>query len=97
MKEYTQKEHAQRLLKMLKKKNPCGCCPAGLYFKGYVTASNKNRFIKGLDFDDVCPICLNFVGIKDNYCERNCPCNELGKERAIKQTWLRLKELGYLE
>ena len=29
---YTEKVHAQRLLKMLKRKDPCGCCPAAKSF-----------------------------------------------------------------
>jgi len=42
-----------------------------------------------------CTVCQRFVGLKyiNEIC---CPCNRLGGKRAIKRTWLALKEKGYI-
>ena len=49
-KEYTEKIHAKRLLKMLEKKNPCMCCPAA---KGY----NGNNYPNVMWENTACIIC----------------------------------------
>ena len=43
----------------------------------------------------VCKICLEFIGLDDGY--KWCPCLILGRQRAIKRTWIALEEKGYLD
>ena len=83
--EYTEKIHAKRLLGMLNKEDPCSCCPAG---KGY----NFEAFI-GDEYrnESKCTICRGFVGVS-----YGCPCLCLGKDEAIKCTWIALEEKGYI-
>ena len=93
MRTYTEKIHGARLLKMMKKKNPCLCCPATPYFKDNLPSETmwRNSYILG---EHPCDICKEFVGLDNQYTD--CPCNELGK-KAIKRTWIALEEKGYLE
>uniref|UniRef100_A0A6H1ZSC7 Uncharacterized protein n=1 Tax=viral metagenome TaxID=1070528 RepID=A0A6H1ZSC7_9ZZZZ len=94
MKEYTDAIHAKRLLKMLEKKNPCGCCPPAKRFSagenpngGWLNQKHK-----------ACQVCQNFVGLKIKWWfdGNKCPCQRVGKKRAIKRTWLALEEKGYI-
>ena len=43
---------------------------------------------------DECLICREFIDIPE---EHACPCGILGREEAIKRTWLALEKRGYLE
>jgi len=93
MKEYTEAIHAKRLLKMLKKKNPCGCCPSAKRFS--IEEDNYemwlNKKVKP------CYICQDFIGIEIRFWWENiCPCNRLGRKESIKRTWLALEEKGYI-
>ncbi len=94
MKEYTEAIHAKRLIGMLKKKNPCECCPAG---RRYKVRDNNSMGWGGFNARDTyrnreyCKICKRFVGIK-----KSCPCHQFGKKEAIRRTWLALEEKGYL-
>jgi hypothetical protein len=85
---YTVKVHAQRLLKMLNRPNPCLCCPAQrkLAIGGYARDLwNQNS--------RPCTICRAFVGIKKGMC----PCFHFSdKAEAIKRTWLALEEGGWI-
>lgn len=83
---YTEKIHAKRLLGMLKKKEPCLCCPAQLFYR-----KNTGEFIAKPQ-KSCCRICRIFVEL-----ERGCPCLQLGDEEAIKLTWLALEKKGYLD
>ena len=85
---YTEKIHAKRLLGMLNKKNPCQeTCPAGKYYS-FFRENGKD-----------CNLCRDFVGAKGNperIFDARCPCNILGREEAIKRTWIALEEKGYI-
>lgn len=93
---YTEKLHAHRMKLMLRRKDPCGLCPKMKDFEiGFgrllttgVTLWEGDRSMG----TGSCKVCQEFVGIT-----RNCPCFALGKERAIKRTWLALEEKGYLK
>ena len=85
---YTEKFHAERLLGMLNKKNPCLCCPAG---PGYQMCSGM---VGGLSIRNACSVCKKFVGMTDILTK--CPCDELGEEKAIKRTWIALEQKGYI-
>jgi len=86
MRKYTEKIHGARLLKMMKKKNPCMCCPAQSRFK------TRTHFMFDNGGGAVCGICLDFVGTP-----YSCPCQYYGHKEAIKRTWIALEEKGYLE
>jgi len=89
MKEYTEKVHAGRLLKMLNNKNPCGCCPASSRFM-----PKNDCLFEG----DVCAVCTSFLGLSLMTPKRVlCPCLRLSKKRAIELTLIKLEEKGYLE
>jgi len=91
--EYTEKIHAERLLKMLERKNPCAYCPAGKDFEPrdfsewgldkYECGSIRKSY--------VADICIRFVN-----GEEICPCLAWGKKEAIKRTWIVLEEKGYI-
>ena len=92
MRTYTEKIHAERVLKMLGEKDPCLCCPAQRRFKtGTPFIFDSYSIIKGR-FVGVCDVCRDFVGIP--YV---CPCQYLGGKEAIKRTWIALEAKGYLE
>jgi len=95
---YTEKVHANRLIKMLEKPDPCGRCPGQKYY-GPHTA-----FIKGAELDPTvdhphheyigCQVCNEFLDMKP--AEYGCPCDALGQEEALELTRKKLKEKGYL-
>jgi len=93
---YTEKEHAERMLQILSMPNPCMKCPAfvDLTVDYY---DNDGYFIYGdyPRYTGVCKICKKFIGFGDKELN-GCPCTELGKEEAIKFTWLALEEKGYI-
>ena len=97
MQEYTEKIHRKRLVKMLQKKEPCGCCPAAPRFR-----SNKSP--KEMWKDNPCEICVRFIdkdALYTNSCwffghNKNCPCNKYGREKAIELTIKALKKKGDL-
>ena len=86
MKEYTEKIHRKRLVKMLQRKEPCGCCPAGPYYRG-------DSCVSFLWINCACDICRLFVGIKILY---GCPCSHYTKKKAIELTIKALKKKGDL-
>ncbi|HEA67734.1 MAG TPA: hypothetical protein ENI07_13050 [Desulfobacterales bacterium] len=62
---YTEKIHAQRLLKMLKKKEPCGCCPAQPGYKANTwSLFDRNNTGWHESVDDICRTRLHFVGLR---------------------------------
>ena len=98
---YTEKMHAKRMLLILENPDPCGKCPV---FKKllihYEDQPHSDIFSKIFNCNGedsgVCEMCLNFI---DMYYDRrtyNCPCYVLGKEEAIKRTWIALEEKGYI-
>ena len=88
--EYTEKIHAERLLQMLEKRDPCTCCPIGIMFM----CGHGGIEIIADDSKSACLICRNFVGVTNN----SCPCGffDLDGDDVIKQTWLALEENGYI-
>jgi hypothetical protein len=74
---YTLAIHKKRLGEMLKKKNPCGHCPASKWFKW----NPKN---------DPCVICMEFINLEIS--SPNCPCDAFGEKEAIKRTLIALEE-----
>jgi len=84
---YTEKKHAKNLLEMLSEEDPCSCCP----YPDRITERN----------DPTCGICRAFVNLKApiqpyTYLTPKCPCHVLGKEEAIKRTWLKLEKENYI-
>ncbi len=98
MKKYTEKIHAERLLKMLNRKNPCGHCPAAKRYN----SNDGPEALWSLSVDP-CKICSDFLGLEsledpDLWTENsNCPCNRLDPEEAIALTRKALKKKGYLK
>jgi len=83
MKEYTEKIHAGRVLRMfLYRKNICKFCPAGAGYKSNTAITRwRNR---------CCIVCEDFVQV------RGCPCHTLGKRKAVVVTAESLKTKGYI-
>jgi len=86
---YTEKMHAQRLIKMLSKKDICNKCPATPGFKGNINAEDLYK-------NSPCVVCKEFIRPRLGLFSIMCPCGELGSEKAIKRTWLALEEKEYL-
>ncbi len=82
---YTRKIHIERLRKMLEKKDACDLCPGAMYYGAGMHI--------GMDWsnnNNVCGICNDLVFLDDE--ERGCPCRVLGKEEALKRTYLALEK-----
>jgi len=92
MRKYTEKIHGARLLKMMEKDDPCACCPAAPYFDSYL---NSYTMWCNPSASSACDICKEFVQLDLMYSQ--CPCDEFGKQEAIKRTWIALEEKGYLK
>ena len=91
---YTEKLHAHRLKVMLKREDLCGCCPKAKNFEIGTSIWEGARGLMLHYFNTstgACKVCKDFVNTFD------CPCFELGREGAIKQTWLALEAKGYLK
>lgn len=101
MKEYTEKIHAERVLKILEKPNTCDRCPANLKF----TIDNDVKLRAFMWKNSPCQLCNDFIGIGETAHVNTlplfdiypCPCKALGSHEALKRTWLKLEELGYVE
>ena len=79
---YTETLHADALLKLLSMSTPCDYCPSA---------------IKKTSGNMACIICREFIGLKHKSpFGYHCPCTELGKQEAIKRTWIALEEKGYI-
>ena len=94
---YTEKLHAHRLKVMLKREDPCNYCPKA---KNFEIGTSIWEGARDLLYEiphyfssptGACKVCQEFVNTFD------CPCFELGREGAIKQTWLALEAKGYLK
>ena len=90
--EYTEAIHAERLIKILNKKDTCNKCPATKRF-------SSRGYPSKLYFNNPCTICQKFVGLKFRYgwIEKKCPCNRLGEDKAIKKSWIALEKKGYVK
>ena len=94
MKEYNEKTHAKRLLGMLEQdtdRHDLGyACPAS---KGYRIG---HGFIRDKPEDEVCVVCLEFIGLDRSNLGHSCPCDELGCNKAIEASWCALETKGYI-
>lgn len=92
MKEYTEKEHAERLIRMLETVGPVGRCPASAdILFGWKDGPKLGEWP---NTEEACIVCNTFLG---HTGEILCPCYyfESGEE-AVKQSWIALKEKGYI-
>lgn len=84
---YTVKLHAQRLLELLE-------LPRWPRSQYACPAQKELMSIDPEEYKDlcqpVCDICALFVNTN------GCPCIMLGKQEAIKRTWLALEEGGFI-
>ena len=90
MKKYTRKIHIKRLRGMLKRKEPCLCCPVGRRYSPFWDGMNM-----WASLNVACGICRVFIGlIGDDWILGNarsrCPCLVLGEEEALKRTIIAL-------
>ncbi len=79
-KRYTESDHTQRLLEMLKRSDAESCCPGHL---DYRFASRPH----GKPDPQICLMCRSFIKVKSG-----CPCDVLGSKEAIKRTRQILRE-----
>ena len=101
MKTYTEKIHAEHVIKLLEDPGPCEQCAAT--YRHQRKSSSIGQKFRGLweNTEEVCDICTRFVGydqktMPDIGIESWCPCHQLGAEEALKKTWIALEEKGYL-
>ena len=93
---YTREIHIKRLRGMLKRKEPCLCCPKMRRYTWTGLISWTERGVGEYLWDneyEACAICLEFLGLSS--WNTDCPCNELGKEEALKQTIIALEKEDY--
>lgn len=89
--QYDEKTHIKKLKKMLCMKEPCRYCP-GSFLPNPISSEH-------VLYKDKCIACTEFIGIIINkrisklHTRKKCPCYILGKEEAIKRTWLKLEEM----
>ena len=88
--EYTMKKHIGRVLVLLSKKDPCGCCPAAYKFESDRTATHNWKVDSAMT-NNPCLICQEFSEITFG-----CPCNIKGERENVKHALLKLEELGYI-
>jgi len=88
---YNEKFHAERLLKMLERRNLCLSCPTLKGFIGSETLECAKE--NGVVSQETCIICRGFINLTGS----NCPCRALGSKEAAKRTWLALERKGYLK
>jgi hypothetical protein len=80
---------------MLEKPYPCNCCPAGKRFNHNLSGLGKMWELNETDWYgwiEICQVCRKFIGLKSDYTYiKNlilyCPCNVLGKEKALRRTY----------
>ena len=91
---YTEKIHAERLLKILEQKKPCDCWPK---FTNTMNSWKGEREFPRSNTQKgaaICALCRSFVGVGYQFF---CPCGFLGSEEAVKRSWIALEEKGYIK
>ena len=87
---YTEKIHAERVIKVLENKNTCKMCP-----RDRMRGNMGNMWNTSLE--DACLMCVSFIGLPyREFSTERCPCNALPKSEVFKRTWLALEEKGYI-
>jgi len=86
--------HAKRLIRMFESSECCGC-PVTRKFKprNRPIPLARNPEAEGV-MAKVCRLCKTFIKVP---ITDSCPCLALGKEEAVKRTWIALEEKGYLK
>jgi hypothetical protein len=83
MVEYTEKDHADCLIKMLNEIADIGnACPPTL-----LESWNGNY---SSILDENCKVCNDFIGFDTGHAL--CPCHRVGCEEAVEMTWEALKK-----
>lgn len=97
--EYTEQEHARNLIKLLEDDNTCCGCPVPFRIRlSNVETVPRTGNLYGCSCENNMTICKEFIGVNSSHTDREmCPCNHLGKENAVKLTWIALEEKGYLD
>ena len=93
--EYTEKMHAERMIKMIEELGSdevCYSCPT---CKDFSISSGPLLGLDDRDWTD-CDICHAFVGMPPTKECEECPCDHFGPEEAIRITIQKLKEKGYM-
>ena len=90
MREYTEKIHRPRLVKMLQKNEPCERCPAAPYYIYHMGATQDSWS------NNPCVVCKVFIGSSYGGFFNQCPCSVYGNKKAIKLTIAALKNKGDL-
>lgn len=98
---YTEKKHAERLIKLLENPRPCDRCVA-VYGNNLNIACFIDNIWKNDNTDkEVCSICLQFIDLntekRHDKSESWYPCHKLGEKEALKKSWIALEEKGYLD
>ena len=95
MRKYSEKIHRERLKKMLKRKDPCGLCPAAKYYDSnrgssgglWKTVTSLGRRIG----PSPCRVCLDFVDLQAIGINMGCPCGILGRDKALATTYKKME------
>lgn len=103
MKTYTEKLHAQYLIRLLENPDACEHCPATVFEQ---THGDPHRYdpMSSIweNYEDVCDICIGFVGYDRTSLPMPpaifaiCPCWQLGQREAVKRSWIALEKKGYI-
>ena len=95
---YTEKIHAKRLLLLLEKRDPCGCCPKRAGSMDFSMGDALYPTDDSIFSKKICKICAAFVSaafVSSTFYR--CPCCILGPKEAVKRSWIALEEGGYLD
>ena len=86
---YTTEIHVARLEVMLELGDPCNMCPASVNF----SAGGLGPEYQWDSYPLPCQICREFVDATDRQVEGCwCPCSKLGKNEALRRTYLAIEE-----
>jgi hypothetical protein len=96
MKRYTERIHAQRLIRALEKKDACNRCPKAPHYNPNTLKLSpwEESIYTPMEEDPGCAVCQGFVGLNSEIDD--CPCFELGSYLAVKRSWIALEEKGYI-
>jgi len=86
---YTKEIHARRLSQILQKEDPCHYCPSS---EGFNPSASSSILWSSSSYP--CKICRAFVGLDPDpdFDSPRCPCNALGRKKALQRTHKALEE-----